>query len=124
MKYPIPLRVLLFQEIYPALDLNGALPAIEIYASVLRGEFNGTPAPQAITERSDGVAEVEGAGPFRTSQRRAIEALAQEDAFKRGIEGGGIPYGAVVGLLKNALLANLNDRDTWHIVWCPPHWTS
>jgi hypothetical protein len=114
MKYPIPLRVLLFQEIYPALDLDGSRSAIETYASNLRGEFNGTPAQRAIgpsAETSDDVAVVEGADPFRAAQRRAIEALGKDDAFRRGIDGVGIPYGAVVGLLKNSLPANLNDRE-------------
>jgi hypothetical protein len=80
----------------------------------LRGEFNGTPAQRAIgptAETSDDVTVVEGADPFRAAQRRAIEALGKDDAFRRGIDGGGIPYGAVVGLLKSSLPANLNDRD-------------
>jgi len=120
MKYPIPMRVLLFQEIYPALDLSGARSAIETYASGLRREFSGTAGQSSSgaqsvgnsdAERSEGIAVVEGVDPFRAAQQRAIQSLGKDEAFKRGLTGNGFPYGAVVGLLKNSLPSNLNDRD-------------
>lgn len=129
MKYPIPLRVLLFEELYQRLDRDSR-GAIATYASSLGAQFSSASGPADAQGPSgvpsdEGTAEIAGIevasaeglrlverDPFRAAQKRAIEALGQDDTFRRGIEGGGLPYGTIVGILKSALPETMNDRDT------------
>jgi uncharacterized protein len=113
MKYPIPMRVLLFEELYACLDSNNTKAAIETYASSLRKEFFGTRQvkPDMVVQTKEDMQSSEGVDPFRRAQQRAIETLAADDAFLKGLDANGVPYGLIVGLLKGALPENLSDRD-------------
>src|SRR5487761_185392 len=50
--------------------------------------------------------------PFRDSEQRAIEALAKNPTFTEQIEAGRIPWGLVIGMLKDSLPPTLSDRDS------------
>jgi hypothetical protein len=117
MKYPIPMRVLLFEELYQCQDKDNRKGQISTYASGLRKQFGAGPmlSPAAAPQRpaqEDREPTADEPDPFRSAQKHAIGVLAKDDAFVRGLEGGGLPYGAVVGILKGALPDTMNDRDT------------
>ena len=116
MKYPIPMRVLLFEELYECQDRENTRAAITTYASSLRAQFSSaipaTIAAQGPPREEEGQPATEGPDPYRSAQKRAIEFLGRDENFNRGLEGNGVPYGLIVGILKGALPDTMNDRDT------------
>lgn len=117
MKYPIPMRVLLFEELYQCQDKDNRKGRISTYAGSLREQFAAGPptSPASAPQRpaqEDTETTTEEPDPFRSAQKRAIGVLGRDDTFLRGLEGGGLPYGTVVGILKGALPETMNDRDT------------
>jgi hypothetical protein len=52
------------------------------------------------------------ADPFREYQKQAIQELARNESFVQSLESGGIPWGVVKGMLKEALPHTLGDRDS------------
>lgn len=126
--YPIPLRVLSFEHLYTRLDKEYDRPAIAIYASQLRGKYAGnlahllttvmssngmtTAANPGLETAQNGFVEPSQSGdPFRLHQEQAIEALKTNEEFMQALEQDGIPWGRVVGLLKEALPETMDDRD-------------
>ena len=126
--YPIPLRVLSFEQLYTRLDKEYDRPAIAIYASQLRGKYAGnlahllttvmssngmtTAANPGLETAQNGFIEPSQSGdPFRLHQEQAIEALKTNEEFMQALEQDGIPWGRVVGLLKEALPETMDDRD-------------
>jgi hypothetical protein len=123
--YPVALRVLLFEDMYPRRDANYSEGVVGTYASQLRTRFGARLklAPTAVS--TDGAARVavaepeaeqvsggdEGQDVLRTYQSNAIEALRSDENFRRSIERGGIPYGVVLGILKESFPNDLDDRD-------------
>lgn len=119
MPFPISLRVLSFSHLYKAGDPDYAGTAVETYASSLRSRYAADVVPTVLVGQSesenDGTGAVsprDGADPFRYSQKRAIDALAKNDAFIEGVKSNGIPWGVVIGMLKEALPSSLTDRDS------------
>jgi hypothetical protein len=130
MKYPIPLRVLLFEELHRRQDLDYTRGAITTYAGTLSAQFRESTgrseAPATVVSPEPGNGEMALTGdvpgaeglrlvetdPFRAAQKRAIDALGRDETFRRSIDAGGLPYGTIVGILKNALPDTMNDRDT------------
>jgi uncharacterized protein len=126
--YPIPLRVLSFEHLYTRLDKEYDRPAIAIYASQLREKYAGnlahllttvmssngmtTAANPGLETAQNGFIEPSQSGdPFRLHQEQAIEALKTNEEFMQALEQDGIPWGRVVGLLKEALPETMDDRD-------------
>ena len=119
MPFPISLRVLSFGHLYKSCDPDYTRPAFETYASSLRARYTADVVPSVLVDHSepdnDGAGAVSprnGPDPFRDSQKRAIDALAKNDAFIEGIGANGIPWGVVIGMLKEALPSTLTDRDS------------
>jgi DNA helicase HerA-like ATPase len=117
MPFPISLRVLPFSQLYKTLDPAYNRPAIRTYAAELRGRFH-VEAPAILlgaepdVENDRPIVHHKAADPFRLYQKQAIEALSRNDAFLQGIESNGIPWGVVIGMLKEALPRTLTDRDS------------
>jgi uncharacterized protein len=126
--YPIPLRVLSFEHLYERLDKEYDRPAIAIYASQLREKYASNLAhllatvtplsgmASAITPELEvahnGFAEPSQAvDPFRLHQEQAIEMLKTNEEFMQELAQNGVPWGKVVGLLKEELPATMDDRD-------------
>jgi hypothetical protein len=122
--YPVSLRVLSFEDAHPRLDPEYSRAAIETFASRLRarmgamaeravavpaGAVDGHPAAEPIAtaeepEVAGGGGEGSGGAPdfLQAIQDQAIDALRREP---------GIPWGAVLGKLRDALPAELDGRD-------------
>jgi len=127
--YPIPLRVLSFELLYNRLDMNYDRPALGTYASRLREKYSvymqglfESAAPAASTvhdlelqleisnEGSSG--QSRSLDPFRLHQEHAINALSTNKELMKAFQQRGIPWGKVVGHLKETLPETMDDRDT------------
>lgn len=117
MPFPISLRVLPFGAMYRTLDPKYDRAEVETYASKLRNEYQIQEATITIAEILEGEADqrtmpTPKPDPFRSFQKDAIQALARNDNFRQSIDSSGIPWGVVIGMLKDALPGNLTDRDS------------
>lgn len=119
MPFPISVRVLSFSQLYKAYDPDYTGTSVETYASSLRARYRADVVPSVLVAQTDAENDGANAGtpqnsgdPFRESQRRAIEALARNEAFMEGVRSNGIPWGVVIGMLKEALPSTLSDRDS------------
>lgn len=117
MAYPILLRVLSFAKLYRSLDDTYSGEAVETYASQLKARYEETTTtPEVLVSKrvADGkeIKKKVQVDPFRANQQRAIEALAKDERFYEAIEDKGIPWGVVVGILKDALPTTMSDRES------------
>jgi len=117
MPFPISLRVLPFGGLYETLDPKYDRAEVGTYASKLRGEYQIQEATITTAEIPEGEADqhtmlTPKPDPFRSFQKDAIQVLARNDNFKQSIDNNGIPWGVVIGILKDALPSNLTDRDS------------
>jgi DNA helicase HerA-like ATPase len=118
MPFPISLRVLSFSHLYKTLDATYDRPAVSAYASELRKRFQVEASSEVIVgadfdiENDRVVVDQRGDDLFRQFQKQAIKALARNEAFLQSIESSGIPWGVVIGMLKEALPRTLTDRDS------------
>ncbi len=131
--YPVPERILLFEEAYRRRDPDYRGAAIDTYAARLRGEFDrgvaelfstNRPEPEPVVREARRAREAsreeeevsgpeEGAiGPdaLREAQARAIRHLAESRKFHDSLKRGGIPWGVVVGILEEGLPPTMDDR--------------
>jgi DNA helicase HerA-like ATPase len=117
MPFPISVRVLPFGAICKTVDPQYNRPGFETYASRLKNRFQIQEVEVNVAESVD--AETDRAvmpaakpDPFRSYQKEAIQALSRNQNFRESIEANGIPWGVVIGLLKEALPPTLSDRDS------------
>lgn len=118
-KYPIPLRVLSFDQMVQRADPTYKGIAIDTYARALRQRFApsqaSTPATTHATALSSAVATDEvpdqlGNDPLRSAEGEAIDALRRNRDFMENIDRG-IPWGKVHGIIRDALPSSMDDRD-------------
>ncbi len=118
MPFPISLRVLSFSHLYKTLDPTYNRPAIDTYASELREKFQTEASSEIVfvsgfdIENDHTIIDQGGDDLFRQYQKQAIKALTRNEAFRQSIESNGIPWGVVIGMLKEALPHTLTDRDS------------
>lgn len=123
--YPISLRVLSFEAMYDRLDKDYRGRAVPTYARSLRESFATKPGPVAAVSDTGASAlpnsvaaqtgrdvTDESVDVFRVMQDHAIASLRSNEEFNNSIKGAGIPWGRVIGLLKESLPATMDDRDT------------
>jgi uncharacterized protein len=119
-KYPIPLRVFSFERLYERLDKTNSRAAAPTYASRLRDRMSGTQISSyelksdELVEKGLGAGEEKvfvGEDPLRDAQSAAIRSLGASREFVDGI-GRGIPWGRVLGLLKDSLPTSMDDPDS------------
>lgn len=129
--YPISLRVLSFEAMYERLDKDYRGPSVQTYARSLRESFATKPGNVRVHDQADSSAlpnsvavqtgrdvTDESVDVFRVRQEQAIATLRSNEEFNNSIKGGGIPWGRIIGMLKDALPATMDDRDTvaYHLV--------
>jgi hypothetical protein len=137
--YPIPLRVLSFEECHKVADPDGRRGAIEVYASGLRGESERSLREAGAVARTPGgaartagaAARTRGAAREETPRaadgaedrvdrdavlrRRAIEALREDKEVQRRLKRDGeITWRAVLGAIKRGIPEDaVPDPDQW-----------
>ena len=90
-----------------------------VLTTVMSSNGMTTAANSGLETAQNGFIEPSQSGdPFRLHQEQAIEALKTNEEFMQALEQGGIPWGRVVGLLKEALPETMDDRDNvaYHLV--------
>ena len=118
MSFPISLRVLQFNRIFKPIDAPSYnSSSVSTYASKLRERFYVDTPNREITEMEwervdQPLVEHDRMDPFRTFQQNAIESLSHNEEFQKGINGLGLPWGVIIGFLKEALPSTLSDRDS------------
>jgi hypothetical protein len=119
MAYPILLRVLSFAKLYRSMDETYRRAAIQTYASRLRAKYEEESimvSPEALFSHDSAykkeTKKIGKGDPFRESQEQAIEALAKDERFYEAIQNKGIPWGVVVGILRDALPPTMSDRES------------
>ena len=124
-QYPIPLRVLSFESMYERLDKDYRGRAIETYAHTLHESFKAKPEHAAMGSKAESVAVTrdvdtetprrvtdESVDMFRLRQEQAVNVLRQSDEFNNSLRANGIPWGKLIGILKEALPETMDDRDS------------
>jgi len=120
--FPIPLRVISFENLYKPADQTRSRPAIETYASAIRRSFVSDLGNSALSDGdsldvdSDRGSQSpsqagEGVDALRVLQERAIEALRSNSEAIRELNGTGLPWGKLVGLLRDELPVTMSDRN-------------
>jgi hypothetical protein len=128
--YPVPLRVLSFEQQQRPLDRAYSRPALRTYAAELRAQFlhevQGlvsemaqvapllTLAEEGLTTPADRALDPSaalGVDVFALHKRKATEALRTNAKFELSLNQRGIPWGVVVGILSSALPPTVEDRD-------------
>jgi hypothetical protein len=114
MSFPISVRVLPFARMYKTSDPKYDRGPVQTFASNLRKKFEEDleiSIPGVLVPEPETTAAV-APDPFRSFQKQAIQALARNDSFRESIDANGIPWGVVIGMLKEALPSSLTDRDS------------
>jgi uncharacterized protein len=132
--FPVPIRVLSFEHEHRPQDPDYRGAAIDGYAARLRAGFlrevqglvsemaRTAPADESVlaaTEcslashggRLDAPVDSRGVDVYALHKRKLVEALRANKDFEQSLNHRGIPWGVVVGLLRDALPGTIEDRD-------------
>ena len=117
--YPISLRAQSFEKLFSMRDKEYNLPPGNTYARVLHDTFDGVGQIESVDRlRTIGgdAAPLEEHGEsidiMARLEARAIERLRSDNATKSKIQSKeGLPWGALLEVLKNGLPQQLDDRD-------------
>lgn len=125
--YPVPLRILFFEQMYPRRDPNYNSHAIQTYASRLRNRFEaeireaspslgprsaapGSSANPSSSSPGEESSEEEQIDVLRLHMDRAVEAMANDSEIRRSLlSDQGCPWGVVLGRVKEALPIDMRD---------------
>ena len=131
--YPIPLKVLSFEDMYNSLDPQYGRGSIVTYATQLKNRFDVMMSQAAPTMGSgrgrveeeisdyphDSDLSREGTDILKLNKKRAIETLKADQEFWDSIEKRGIPWGVVLGKLASALPETMDDRENYAYQFVP-----
>src|SRR5712692_2246206 len=118
--YPISIRVLSFEHMYSALDPFYNKQAVDTFAQTLKAKFQSTlkeqlvqisviPNLSEVDKFFENGTEVESIDALAVYENNAIEALRNNHSFNERINGEGIQWGRIIGLLEAALPDTLED---------------
>lgn len=126
--YPVPIRVLSFEKMYPALDLGYNKPAADTYASnlskhfaqIVERETDVRPLTEKETPDFHGeLVEVDQEEEFEPTtdvlqlfEQRAIKALEQDVDLMGKIRNEGVAWGAIKAFFLDKLPPDLDDIES------------
>ena len=123
--YPIPLRVLSFENMYEVQDPDYNKQAVQTYASTLRNKFQASvphvdkskgaesDVPEEYRVINDLNGKYETVDVLSLQRDSATESLRQDNDFWKDINSNGIPWGVVVGKLADALPETMDNRSSY-----------
>lgn len=115
--YPVALRVLSFEEMYPTLDPDYKGHAETTYASIIRQEFSQAFQPNADQPGREFTGQLEGQEQVEPDfmaviQAKAVEALRTNKDLKTKMKGEpGAPWGALKAMFKELLPPGTDNAD-------------
>lgn len=129
--YPVTIRALFFEKLFPTKDAQYNHPAVNTYAQLLKQQFQRTleraarpepepvgatasqqaTVPSAIVLESGSDGEIAPADPLETFENSAIEALRNNADLMGKMRNDGAAWGAIKSFLKEQLPETLEDRD-------------
>ncbi len=124
-QYPVPLRVMSFEEQYKVLDPKYNRPAVNTYASKLKTRIggmiqsSGSPAASAAIARdSDQIEHDDAPDAVRTLERKIVEELQKKGELLDRIRSKGMAWGELRAILIEMLPEELDDRHqfAYHLV--------
>src|SRR5206468_3040243 len=98
--YPVPLRVLLFEDMYPMRDPGYDHPAADTYATRLREEYRAA-VPGAREETGEKGGEVRSGDVLAAYEEEAARALRSHQAFMAQLHGNGLPWSGLLSFLES-----------------------
>ncbi len=123
--YPVPLRILSFEQMHKTRDPGYTLPEIQNYASTLRGSTpavptaTAAPTPSSPSSPVPPVSSGDEDAPnlaetppdaLRSDTESAVAAVEQDaDVRNKILQGKGIPWGVMMGKIEAALPASLRQ---------------
>jgi len=137
--YPVSIRILSFEKMYPVLDPDRSLPAEATFADELRARFEATlrraaeaqDAERQATGESNPEAgepaaareyqepdEAEALDPLAAYEAAAVNALRTDGQMVARLRSQGIAWGSLKAFLKDHLPESMDDRDevAYHLV--------
>jgi hypothetical protein len=126
--YPVPLRILSFERMHKTRDPDYSLPAVQNYATTLRtssptasvaaatapsgASSSGPPSPTpTVDEDTPDLAETP-VDTLRSDTDNAVATVEQDaEVRKQILQGSGIPWGVLMGKIKEALPASLRQDN-------------
>ncbi len=110
--YPISLRVLSFEDLFPALDLKYRREAADTFARELRQRIVHD-QEEALGEQEIPSGDVSAAPVdfLELYESRAVESFSADAQLQRKIGENGVPWGALKGYFSERLPTTLNDRN-------------
>jgi hypothetical protein len=124
--YPIPLRVLSFEDMYSALDPRYERSGEETYARELRSKFEKVASEivSATAQKDKEVgtsarpsADSEAADMLSGYNELVLQALANDDNFLQMLRNNGMPWRAVVQKIEQILPAIIDDQEKNHLAY-------
>lgn len=113
--YPVSIRVFSFEERYQVLDPDGTRGAVETFAQRLRSTYEAVlrPAGEAAAARAhpEEAAAEEDVDSLKLPLSRAFEKVRSDKAFMDELRTTGVPWGVIVGKIKEHLPTEWHDLD-------------
>lgn len=112
--YPIPIRALLFESTYQAVDGAYDRPVVNNYAARLRAELERTLQEAVALSGGQPATVARTVDANETIVRAAVHTLASDERFQEQVRSSrGIAWGAVQQMLADALPSTFSDPKQW-----------
>lgn len=113
-QYPVPVRVLSFEDQYSLLDRDYDRGSIATYASELRAQTGYVP-PSSLDKSDVSLEQNEPLAPeaidvLRSLEDKSIQSFKNSQNVEK-IKAGGVPWGALNNFFKDCLPENLDQRE-------------
>jgi hypothetical protein len=124
--YPIPIRVLSFEDMYSALDPRYEKSGAETYARELRSKFEKVASEiVSATAQKDKEAgasskpsvEAEPADMLSGYNELVLQALAKDENFLQMLRNNGMPWRGVVQKIEQTLPSIIDDQEKNHLAY-------
>lgn len=118
--YPVSIRVLLFEDMFKAIDLNYEKPAVNTFAKQIRSTFESElqqgigqiKSDQSVKPRESDIGDTETPDILRSYEEKMIDALKRDaDIMVKLKSKDGLPWGALNVFFKGLLPETFDDKE-------------
>jgi hypothetical protein len=115
--YPVPIRILSFEKMYELADPCGIAAPLDTYGLCLRREFEAALAESLASAEPEVQQEDEDVDADEAYRKAAIRRLQDDTEVVRQLRNIGMPWGVIMGKLKDNLPKVLSDKDRGDIAY-------